>query len=243
MNTAYYYKKNTGLILWKNIALQFLYILLPVGAICGLVYLAVISSTFWLLVTAVVLTKLFFLFVIGFTVTLTYMLKYNVTSGQYIDRAQYKPVNYHQNVVTYTLMQLILGCLATLDLFLLCTNPIDYIRQIAAHFQGAVMRPCYFVYDRCFNDHAYASSIWISNGGFCDVFSSGGTFRTTTYRPIFDHNASMKEELEYRAKVEKYNKDDAHAKQEQEEIMEFAREHRGFCMDKSTPQILQGLQI
>jgi hypothetical protein len=36
--------------------------------------------------------------------------------------------------------------------------------------------------------------------------------------------------LQYPKKVKELN---VHVKQEQEEIMKFAREHRGFCMDTS----------
>ena len=104
-------------------------------------------------------------------------LKNQIITDQYINRDIYQPVNFQQNVVTYVLMQVILGCLAVLDLYCLVITPVDYIKQIVAHFKGALMRPCYFVYDRCLSTYRYASSIWIADGFLSGLLSSGGKFK------------------------------------------------------------------
>ena len=98
--------------------------------------------------------------------------------SQYIDRTVYEPVNLQQNVVTYTFMQLILGCLATLDIDLLIQNPVDYVRQIFAHFKGAAMRPCYCIYDNFLSANAYSKVTWVDNNGVLGfLYSTGGRFK------------------------------------------------------------------
>lgn len=115
-------------------------------------------------------------------------VKLYLTTNQYIDRKVYMPVAFQQNVVTYTVMQLVLGALATLDLGLLIQDPLDYIRQIFAHLQGAVLRPYYFIVD-CFNKYvsnddnarAYANATWQDKSGFFGfLWSKKGVLKVTS---------------------------------------------------------------
>ena len=47
---------------------------------------------------------------------------------KYMNYTTFQPINYHQDVVVYTCMQLIFACLATLDLQLLFVSTNQYIR-------------------------------------------------------------------------------------------------------------------
>ena len=94
-------------------------------------------------------------------------------TNQYTERIKFEPVHFMQNVCTYTLMQLVLACLAVLDIHLIIQDPIMYLRQIFAHLKGAIMRPVYFVCDHWILPYstdpkaiAYSKSTWDSTSGF-----------------------------------------------------------------------------